>query len=322
MIEKIGLVNSPLVDARDAPASYLTDQSNPTSRVIDVINFLAAHPGEDFSLAEVARQLGLSKGSAHRLLTTMADADFLARNEKKKTYSLGMALIAVGQAALEKYHGLELARREMARLTLELNVQCSATALIDHDLLILAKEGLPQSHVSLNRVGERRPLVPPMGICHVAWGSGNTVKDYLTLAAQHMSAAGYSWLEASLKLIRSRGYAMGANGPHWRELRQVTVLPVGRPREASYWPAIFDLIHRLTRNEIQLADLNEVDSHGVAQITVPIFASDGSVSLQLVLSGFLPNASTKKMERCIERMLATASLVTSQLHGRVPLIPN
>jgi DNA-binding IclR family transcriptional regulator len=148
----------------------MADRSNPTNRVLGVINFLAAHPAENFSLAEVARQVGLSKGSAHRLLTTMSEANFLSRDEKNKTYSLGVALVAVGQAALEKYRGLEIARREMARLTQELTVQCSATAVVGEDLLILAKEGVPQSHEGLNRVGERRPMIPPMGICFVAWG--------------------------------------------------------------------------------------------------------------------------------------------------------
>ena len=92
----------------------MSDLSNPTSRVLDVITLLAAQPTEEFSLAEIARQLSMSKASAHRLLLTMAETDFLARNDKHKTYSLGMGLLAVGQAALQKYRGLDVARAEMA----------------------------------------------------------------------------------------------------------------------------------------------------------------------------------------------------------------
>jgi DNA-binding IclR family transcriptional regulator len=320
MMQKSAPVNESPFDGADAPASYMTDESSPTRRVLDVINFMAVHPGEEFSLAEVARQLNLSRGSAHRLLTTMADSDFLARNEKKKTYSLGMSLIAVGQAALEKYRGLDLARREMARLTLELNVQCSATTVVGGELLILAKEGLPQSHSGLNRVGERRPMVPPMGICHIAWGTGEAVEKYLAMAAAYMSADGFAWLQKSLKLIRYRGYATGANGPHWRELRQATVLPIGRSRDAPYWAAIVQLMQHLSAQEIQLASFDEVDSHGVAQVTVPVFSPQGSVALQLVLSGFPPNTTAKKMERCAERLCATATLLTSELNGRAPKI--
>jgi DNA-binding IclR family transcriptional regulator len=298
----------------------MTDQSNPTTRVLEIISFLAAHPAEEFSLAEVARQLGLSRGSAHRLLTTMADSDFLARNEKKKTYSLGMALIAVGQAALEKYRGLELARREMARLTLELNVESSATALISGDLLILARQGLPQSHEGLKRVGERRPIVPPMGICYIAWGTGEAVQNYLSMAAAHMSGSANSRLIESLKLIRSRGYAMCADGPHWRALSQATVRAIGRPRDTAYWAAIFNVIHQLTPKEIQLTSFDEIDANGVAQVAVPIFSADGRVALQLVLSGFPRNMTARKMDRYVEKLSSAAIAITSELNGRMPHI--
>lgn len=296
----------------------MADPSNSTRRVLDVINFLAAHPAENFSLAEVARQVGLSKGSAHRLLTTMSEADFLARDEKNKSYSLGMAAVAVGQAALEKYRGLEIARREMARLTLELDVQCSATVVAGGDLLILAKEGVPQSHEGLNRVGERRPLIPPMGICHVAWGAPALVNSYLALADEHMSDSGYAWLRESLQLIRRRGFAMAGNGPHWSVLRAATVLPIGQERDASYWSGIFDLLGQLTPNEIQLAGFDRVDAHGVASLMAPVFSAEGKVALQLVLSGFAPNASTRKLERYVEKLCATAASITSEMHGRMP----
>src|SRR3546814_16297988 len=83
----------------------MSDLSHPTSRVLDVITFLAGHPTEEFSLADIAQQTAMSKASAHRVLLTLADADFLARHAKRKTSSLGMGLLAVGQASLEKYSG-------------------------------------------------------------------------------------------------------------------------------------------------------------------------------------------------------------------------
>jgi DNA-binding IclR family transcriptional regulator len=229
-----------------------------------------------------------------------------------------MALIAVGQAALEKYRGLELARREMARLTIELNIQCSATALTGGDLLILARQGLPQSQSGLKRVGERRPIVPPMGICYIAWANGEAVENYLSMAAAHMSGSAYSWLRESLQIIRRRGYAACADGPHWRALSQATVRAIGRPRDTAYWTAIFNVIHRLTPKEIQLASFEEIDADGVAQVAVPIFSAEGRVVLQLVLSGFPRNMTAKKMDRYVEKLSSAAIAITSELHGRMP----
>ena len=92
------------------------DSSGPNARVIDVMNFLAARPTESFTLTEIALHLGLSNGSAHRVLTTLAESQYLSRHPKTKTYSLGMALVAIGQAALAKHRDIDIARRELTRL--------------------------------------------------------------------------------------------------------------------------------------------------------------------------------------------------------------
>jgi DNA-binding IclR family transcriptional regulator len=298
----------------------MSDLSNPTSRVLDVITLLAAHPTEDFSLADIARQLEMSKASAHRLLVTMADADFLARNAKHKTYSLGMALLAVGQAALQKYPGLDIARSEMTKLSLELNVQCSATGVIGGDLVILAREGSPQSHESLNRVGERRPMIPPMGICHIAWGVDSVAEPYLAMAAQYMSKDSYAWLHESLELIRHRGYAVSSYGPAWRKLRQATVGAIARTRKDQHWTTIREVLGELTRNEIQLASASDVNGASIGRIVAPVFSSNGTVIFQLVLSGLPSGLTPRKLERFIERLSATAAAVTSQINGRVPAV--
>src|SRR3546814_17944943 len=115
----------------------MSDLSHPTSRVLDVITFLAGHPTEEFSLADIAQQTAMSKASAHRVLLTLAAADLLARHAKRKPYSLAMGLLAVGQASLEKYRGLDVRRTEMARLQAALALQCSEPALPGADPGIL-----------------------------------------------------------------------------------------------------------------------------------------------------------------------------------------
>ena len=297
----------------------MSDLSNPTSRVLDVITLLAAQPTEEFSLAEIARQLSMSKASAHRLLITMADADFLARNDKHKTYSLGMGLLAVGQAALQKYRGLDVARAEMAKLSLDLNLQCSATGVIGGDLLVLAREGNPQSHEGLNRVGERRPLIPPMGTCHIAWGEESVTGPYLGLAAEYMSRESNAWLQEALGLVRRRGYSVSTFGPASRKLLQATVIPAGRHRDGPQWNMIRNTLGELTRSEIQLASLSDADGAAIGRIAAPVFSSNGTIIFQLVLSGLPGTQTTRKLERFVERLLATAASVTTQINGREPI---
>src|SRR3546814_11594689 len=72
-------------------------------RIVRLINFFAAHPTESFTLSEVVDQLSISLGSAHRALRSLADARYLVRHPAHTTYSLALALVAVGQAALARH---------------------------------------------------------------------------------------------------------------------------------------------------------------------------------------------------------------------------
>jgi DNA-binding IclR family transcriptional regulator len=294
------------------------EDSNPTGRVIDVLNFLAAHPTEAFTLAEIARHLQLSNGSAHRVLMTMTRAQFLSRNEKHKTYSLGAAVVAIGQAAVEKHRGIEVARRELTRLAVELNVQCSANVVVDGDLLVLVKEGAPQSYLGLTRVGERRPFVPPWGICHVAWAGEEAIRTYVAKASAHLSKAGCTHLLAAFPPIRRRGYAIAARGPNTPEGRRTAVLPIGEVRDEAYWSTVFKMIGQLSLKELQLLSISDVGAEGIGYISAPVFSPTGAVSLQLVISGMPKNLSVKRVELCAERLCAAAALITSETHGRRP----
>ena len=296
----------------------MPEASNPTGRVMDVLNFLAAHPTENFSLAEIARHLTLSNGSAHRILTTMAAAKFLTRNEKQRTYSLGLAMVAIGQAAVEKHRGIEVARREIARLAVELNLQCSANTVIEDEVVVLVKEGSPQSHRGLTRVGERRPLVPPVGLCHIAWGGDAVINAYIGKAAPYLSDAVLKHLSASFPLIRLRGYAVAANGPNLSLSRETTVLPADRIRDQAYWASVFEMIGHLTPEEIQIFDPGDAGPSGISYISAPVFSPAGAVSFQLVVTGLPGNLAAGEIERYAERLCATAASITSETHGRRP----
>ncbi|MDE2303810.1 MAG: helix-turn-helix domain-containing protein [Sphingomonadales bacterium] len=296
----------------------MAEASNPTSRVLGVLNFLAAHPEESFSLAEIARHLGLSAGSAHRILTTMAAAQFLSRDARRRSYSLGLSAVAVGQAALEKHRGIEAARRELARLAVELNLQCSANAVVDGDLLVVAKEGSPRSFRGLTRVGERRPLVPPLGLCHIAWGGAAALDAYLDAAGPHLAPPVREHLVASLPVIRQRGYTLAAHGPGARLAREASVLPVDRPRDADWWAGVQQMIRELTLREVQILDPAQAAPDGVSHIGAPVFSPSGSVAFQLVATGLPRDLRAEDIERYAERLCAAAATVTDELHGRPP----
>lgn len=296
----------------------INETAGPNSRVIEVLNFLAAHPTEAFTLSEIARNVGLSNGSAHRVLTTMSDARFLARHHKHKTYSLGLALVAVGQAALEKHRGIDVARREMARLTQELKVQCVATIIAEGDRLVLAKAGTPQTHEELNRVGERHPIIPPIGLACVAWNGEKAIRDFLARSPAPLDESMRHHIEAAFPVVRRRGYAIAASGPVMTSLRAATIQPAGLPRDETYWEAIRSRVALLTPDEVQLIDLSRAGETGVCYISAPVFSPSGAVEIELTLSGFPPGLRSAEIERHADRLRAAAASVTNEIHGRMP----
>jgi DNA-binding IclR family transcriptional regulator len=296
----------------------VADTSN--SRVIDVINFLAAHPTESFTLSEISDRLSISHGSAHRVLTTLTEARYLSRHPRRKTYSLGLALVAIGQAALERHRVVDVARREMARLAYELGVQCIAYAIVDDEMLHLAKEGTSQTPDGLARVGERRPFMPPGALGHVAWASPDAVEAYLAKAPKGVSAEMRAHLMTALDVIRRRGYAIAAIGPAWTALRQIIIDHADDYREEKYWSQMQALVGQLSKSEVQLLSLEDVGSARISYISAPVFSPSGEVVLELMLSGIPDILSAAEVERYAERLRAAAAVVTSEALGRMPRI--
>lgn len=66
------------------------------------------------------------------------------------------------------------------------------------------------------------------------------------------------------------------------------------------------------------ASASDVEGAGIGRIVAPVFSSNGTVIIQLVISGLPGSPTPRKLERYIERLSATAAAVTSQINGRVP----
>lgn len=282
------------------------------------MNFLAAHPSESFTLTEIAAHLGLSNGSAHRVLTTLAESRYLSRHPKNKTYSLGMALVAIGQAASTSHRDLAVAKREIARLADALKVQCVASAIADGEMLMVACAGTPQSSEPVNQIGERRPFIPPLGMGHVAWADAGVQAEYLARAPAALNDKAHERLALALQVMSNRGYGIAASGPAIRALRQFTHLPVGYQEHEYYWAGLRQLLSDMSEQETQLLDLDEVGSEGLAYITAPVFAPSGQVVLELSVSGLPADLSKSQMEECVDRLRAAAAVVTRETHGRPP----
>ena len=296
----------------------MSDYSDPNHRPLRVITFLAAHATGAFTLAEIARFLRLSKGSAHRVMTTLNEAGFVARHPRHKTYTLGMALVAIGQAALERYPGIGFARREMARLLAELDVGFSATAIVNDEYLLLEKAGTPRSHDGLVRVGERRVVIPSIGIGQIAWRSQDEIEAYLAKGAAYLSDEVRDHLRAAFPEIRRRGFSMAANGLGIHRLIDATLIPLGHAAETQLSAKALNAVRDVSASEFQMLDFEEARGKGVNYVAAPVFSPEGEVCLEIVMSGFPETLGVPDIERYIAKLVRAADIVTNEIRGRKP----
>ena len=289
------------------------------NRVVAVINFLAANPADSFTLSELAGALDISAGSAHRVLKTLTEARYLTRHPKHKTYSLGLALAAIGQATLEKHPYVEVAHREMEVLSKELGAQTLAVSIIEDEILTLVRAGRPQRSESISRVGERHPFIPPFGLAHMAWAPEQAVEHYLQAAAWKKGDEQYDYLTRAMAVVRQRGYSMAAAGPALRRMRLAVTDYTQSDDIHSLKEQVIALAGELSLDELQLFNLDEDKSYQLGHISAPVFNAKGAVVMEIAVTGGVDLLAAPEVSRYAERICAAAAFVTSETHGRVPV---
>src|ERR1700756_2891460 len=104
-------------------------------RIASILDFVADHPGQSFTLTDLVRALRLSRATCHGLLTGLVEAGYLYR-ANDKSYVLGPALAAIGEVAKEHFSPLQIAQSEIRALADEFGVTCMASFRENLDVIV------------------------------------------------------------------------------------------------------------------------------------------------------------------------------------------
>ena len=285
--------------ARRAPA---------VERAAAVLNLLAAHPQQRYTLSEIARDLKLNKATLHAILGALTDEGYLVRDPAAKSYALGPALVALGNSAVSTYPAAECAVPEMRALTAELGLDCVASAAISDEIVILARAGVPRPFGVYIQAGQRLPLAPPLGAVFVAWSDEATIENWLGRLSTPPKKATADHFRRAVRSVRTRGYSVGLEGS--RRPR--------RARTATAGGSLEEEIRGVQLEEYALIDIEPKEPYFVNHIGAPAFGPDGEVAIALFLIGFTGTVSGAEVERDANRLLQAAGRVTKEIHGRAP----
>lgn len=283
--------------ARRAPA---------IERCVAVLNHLAAAPDQPRTLSELARDLDLSKATAHALLTTLTDAGYLTRDEQRKTYGLGPALIAVGTAAAGAYPAARLARPAMDELSDEFDLEVIASAGIGDEIVILARAGTPRPLGINIAPGQRLPLVPPLGTVFVAWAGDDAIEAWLGRLGPSVSERERKLYRRALAAVRERGYSVALAGEGQQRLVEALTEAghVGDGPEGA--------------DEYALLELAGDAAYRINHIGAPVFGPGGEVALGLFLIGFRGQIPAEDVPGYATRLVEASEGVTAALAGHRP----
>jgi DNA-binding IclR family transcriptional regulator len=250
------------------------------TRALAVLDFLAAHPTDEFTLSDLATELDVNVSSMHAVLAVLTDEGYVMRAPRLRTYSLGPSVVALGSGALERHPAIDHARDEARRLSDELDLGVAITALAGDDIVFLARVGEHRAREVAVHVGQRIPLVPPLGAVFVAWLDD---EPWLARADDRES------MQALLDGVRSRGWA-------------VSLTTAG---------SVDELV-------ADLAAPDATRTYDVVMIAAPVFGPRGDALVAMTLLGLEPGLTATRIAEYGERVRDAGLVATRRSGGRAP----
>jgi len=279
------------------------------TRAVAVLNFLAAHPRDSFTLSDLSARLDINLASAHSLLAALTDAGYVVRDGRQRTYGLGPTVVALGIAALERHAVIDLARDAARQLASELGLEVAVSAAAGDDIVFLARAGDLQPRGIPVHVGQRVPLNPPLGSVFVAWSDA---EEWLARSDRPDQSRGV------LAAIRERGYAVALEQETRRALGTALEDLADAPADDRLQATVAGIVSALAHSDYQLRAIDPRSSYGVSMIAAPVFGATGNVALALSLVGFPARLRGAKVVEYGERVRDVALVATRQSGGRLP----
>ncbi len=185
-------------------------------RAADVLLLFAEAPGPDLGVTEIADALGLSKAAVHRVLASLRGRDLVAFDEHSRRYSLGVAVMRLGLAYLDRIDVRAAARPHLEELSARTDETATLSVLLGEHTRIYVDQVTPDREVIMAvTLGEPYPLhAGASSRAFLAFLPEEDVNAYLergTLdALTRSTVVGADALREDLAVVRAQGWAQSS----------------------------------------------------------------------------------------------------------------
>lgn len=272
-------------------------------RVAAILNFIAEHPGQAFTLSDLVRALKLSRATCHALLTGLVEVGYLYR-ASDKAYVLGPALVSIGRVAAEHASPLQIAKPEMRALADEFEAICSAF-FIERDDVVVRERAASVSHLGNSPpLGARMRLRAPFAAIHYAWAPQAEAEAWLDTTTPPPTAEQRADMLASMAFAREHGFMFNVRNPSVPAATEPAELAFGADR--TEFPVSAGV------------GLESGQTYRLLSVTAPVFDAPGRVAFVLGLGGFDRAASAAEIEHMGRRLREACDRITAFIAGGQP----
>jgi DNA-binding IclR family transcriptional regulator len=242
-----------------------------TERVVTLIDLMAKRGGQQFTLAELSRRLGVHKQTCHSMLQTLVEVGWLVKHPTQKTYRLGPALVAVGRSASAESPILEYAHGAMHALAEELRASCLLMHVAGERIAVVDAATPRGQTLFPLAVGQEFPLRAPLGGMFVAWADESAFDRWVGSTARKDVEA----FREVVTTIRGRGYDVRL---HSEEAELVADLQRNLRRASAGERAdkvLDDFVTQLIGMADELIVIKKAHAYAVSSVSAPVFDGTG-----------------------------------------------
>jgi DNA-binding IclR family transcriptional regulator len=293
-------------------------QSPPTDRVMRVLELFASVAPERIGLSAVSRALGLSQSTCLGILNELTRGGFLVRHAPGPTYSLGAALVLLGQAAQASLPGLEPATAEVAALADELGTVCTVSAVVGREIVVLDRRGVATGSDPFVHAGTRFPFHAPIGVMFVAWQDDAAVDDWLARAPVELGRAQVTRIRKVVRACRATGSLVERLTEAEQQLHRFLPGLGQRDGDERVARALAHAVLVFAQRDYLPAELRPGERCSVSVISAPCFGPPATPEVLLSVYVMQPDIDVERVLDVDAELRRAAARVTAAVGGRDP----
>jgi DNA-binding IclR family transcriptional regulator len=289
-------------------------------RACDVLDHLARHAGESFSVSELARLVSMPRATCDSVLLALAERGLVVRREPDLRYAIGPACIAIGDAARAALSVLGEAAPIAEELARSTHLCVALATRSGGDVRVAEVFDHGPAFATRTRIGESIPLAAPFGAVFVAWDGEEAAERWLDRAHERLSERERQRYAAALRAIRARGYSITTAIRPTRGLAKLLDELVDHPGGEVRPQRRERLIRMMIHTEYLPVEIGP-ESLQVSQMSAPIFDPLGTVNAAIMALGPSYEMNPEDVGTLGERLLAAARSATARVGGVAPPAP-